>query len=116
MKYLVARKWFVASILASGATFGTKFAAEIQAWKAASTLARAAQDVTDGKTAEISQGTRRQAMTHARRADAIRPLGFATWVAGLIALAVSVWKREPARQVVSVVLLATAGLIQFLIF
>lgn len=115
MKYLVVRKWFFASILASVAAFCTKFAAENQAWKGASTLARATQDVADGKTATISPSTRRQAMAHARHADLARPAGLAMFVVGLIALAASIWKREPGRRVIPVVLLATAGLFQLLI-
>ena len=115
MKYMVARKWFFACILAAVAALFTKFAAEHQAWKASSTLARAAQDVADGKTAGISPSTHRQAMAHARYSDLVRPAGFAMFVVGLIALATSIRKHEPGWQVIPVVVLAIAGLFQIII-
>ena len=115
MKYIVARKWHFACILASVAALCTKCAAEHQAWNAASTLARATQDVADGKTAGISPSAHRQAMAHARYSDLVRPAGFPMLVVGLIALATSIRKREPGWQVIPVVVLAIAGLFQFLI-
>lgn len=69
IKCIVARKWFFACILACIATLSTKYAAENQAWKAASTLTLAAQDVADGKASVISPSDHRQAMAHARFAD-----------------------------------------------
>ncbi len=115
MKYLLARKWFLASILASVAAFLCKYAAENQAWKAASTLARAAQDVADGKAATVSPSTRAQAVVHARRADLVRPASLAILVIGMIALVTSIWKREPGRPEIPAVLLTIAALFQFLI-
>ena len=61
----------------------------------------------------ISQRTRDQAVAHVRRADLVGPASPAMLVIGMIALATSIWKREPGRHVIPAVLLTIAGLFQF---
>ncbi len=114
MEYLAARKWFFACVLVAVAAVWVNGAAKSNASHGMMTLARAIQDVADGKISSVPQDVHRQAKAYAKRAGILLLIGFWIFFASVALFVGSLIKREPAMHSIAVVLLTIAGLLQLL--
>jgi hypothetical protein len=115
MTGLLDRKWFLGSIVVAIFAIGVKVSAESHASKGAVTIAKATQDIAEGRQHDIPDQLRRDAEMHGKQADYLRTLSFWLCITGAVFLVLSLIVCEPVKQNRAVPFLVVAILLQFLI-
>jgi hypothetical protein len=110
---LLARKWYVASVLFPLVSLWAGYVAESHDREAARIQVQAAQEFVEGGASEIPRETRLEIRSHTFCARQFRRSSSGTFFAGLFVLVISIRECEPGRRLIPAVLSVIAGLLLF---
>lgn len=110
---LLARKWYVASVLFPLVSLWAGSVAESHDREAARIRVQATQEFVEGGTSEIPREVRLEIRSHDHWARRFRTTSSRTFFAGLFVLAISIRGCEPGRRLIPAALSVIAGLLLF---
>ena len=110
---LLARKWYVASVLFPLVSLWAGSVAESHDREAARIQAQATQEFVEEGASEIPRETRLEIRSHTDSASWFRGMSSRTFFVGLFVLAISIRDCEPGRRLIPVALSIIAGLLRF---